>query len=139
MLLPRGTSGLGANDKVQLLIISIVFPLLATVAVILRFISRRMKHRRPAALVCFFAYSINLSAQSLLALQLGAYGNSVAEIVGQLDSGSFSRWSPLTMVLGYAIGVIGPNTGLSSGKSKQAIQVSLLSLANSGRSVSKDS
>ncbi|MCJ1350135.1 MAG: hypothetical protein MMC33_000116 [Icmadophila ericetorum] len=73
-----------------------------------------MKHRRPAA-----------NDYWIVVAMLGAYGNSVAEIVGQLDSGSFSRWSPLTMVLGYAIGVIGPNTGLSSGKSKQAIQILL--------------
>lgn len=49
MLLSRTTSGLGADDKAQLLIISIVFPTLATMAVILRFISRRMKHARLVA------------------------------------------------------------------------------------------
>ena len=49
MLLSRTTSGLGADDKVQLLIIAIVFPILATTAVILRFIARRMKHARLVA------------------------------------------------------------------------------------------
>ena len=76
------------NRGVELLVIAVVILSLATLAVALRFVSRRIKRVRWAAddymiIVALVSYySSQRLFEILMAIQLGAYGNGFAEIVG---------------------------------------------------------